>query len=287
MTNPRTLHPKLSDYTPAEESLPYWSRSTNPIVRRHLGLYWRTLPPELRPILWIVLGWGGVIALNMLIPSIANYTIVTVVLSLVIMPVAVVFYAHILFSIASKSAEAMQEERRNNTLNLLMATPMSLPQILLGKVASTLWRRMEDWVLVNYAVALTSAPLFYTLYSRIWAVDAYPLALPVAVMGGVVVSLLRLMVEPIMVGVIGVFVGTVTPYRNTAISLSVALSLAYFGLLWGVGRLPFVYGEVTRRSFTPPNHGAVLALDMVLPIILPVLISVGLLKLSAYLLTKD
>ena len=31
-------------------SLPYWARATNPIVRRHLGLYWRTLPPEFEPI---------------------------------------------------------------------------------------------------------------------------------------------------------------------------------------------------------------------------------------------
>ena len=35
------------------QSLPYWARATNPIVRRHLGLYWRTLPPEFEPIFYI------------------------------------------------------------------------------------------------------------------------------------------------------------------------------------------------------------------------------------------
>lgn len=278
---------QLTPITPAEESLPYWSRSTNPIVRRHLGLYWRTLPPELRPVLLISLAWVGIMLLNALVPSLANYTLVTVVVSLVIIPAAALVYGHILLTVAIQSADMMQEEKRNNTLNLLRATPMTLEQLLLGKVSAALWRRMEDWVLINYAVAFANTPLYYAFYGRVWLVDEAPFLFPVAVTGAMAVALLRLMLEPMMVGVIGVFVGTITPYRNTAISLSVALSVAYFGLLWLLGQVSGAYGEVTRRSFVPPNHGLIILLDYVLPLALPLLISAGLLRLTAYLITRD
>lgn len=281
------IHSRLTPVTPAEDSLPYWTRSTNPIVRRHLGLYWRTLPPELRPVLYIALGWIGVFILNLLIPNIANYTLVTVMVSLVVMPLTVLGYAHILLTIAIGAADMMQEERRNNTLNLLRTTPMTLEQILLGKVAASLWRRMDDWILVNYSVALTAPPIFYAAYSSIWLIDPLPLLFPTALTGLIAVSLLRLILEPLMVGVIGVFVGVITPQRNVAITLSVVMSVAYFGLLWLVGQFPFVHGITNRREFVPPSHGLVLLIDYVLPLVLPMLIMWGLLRLTTALITRD
>ncbi len=286
-----TIHPRLTPVQPAAERLPFWTRSTNPIVRRHLGLYWRTLPPEMRlPTLFLAI-WSALLMLDGLLANALQFTLIFLIVSLVFLPVTWLGYAHILLTIAVNASDAMQQERRNNTLQLLRATPISLQSILLGKVASACWRRMDDWVLLTTAVALTAAPLLFMNAAPIWQLSQNPIITAVAVVGLLAVSLLRLMVEPFLVGMVGVFIGTLVPQRNWAISLSVLFSSAYFALFWLISNLPVIRGAHLVRvrgagAFVPPNVWGILLMDYVLPIVLPLLLIMLLLKASTYLLER-
>lgn len=277
------IHNRLTPIEPAAERLPFWTRSTNPIVRRHLGLYWRTLPPELLPVLRILLGWSVLLLVGTLALDLLYFALIVLIVSLVVLPIATLWYGYILLDISMRAASMMQQEKRNNTLNLLMATPMSLEQILLGKVAAAFWRHMEDWTLICYAVVLTAPPAFFTLYSGVWQSKPYPLVLSIAVIGGTAVSLLRLVLEPLMIGMVAVFIGMVVPYRNTAISLSVALSGAYFLMLWLIAQLPAVKGGADIVA----NYPLSILVTFVLPVALPALITWGLLKLTVRVVRAD
>lgn len=281
------IHSRLTPVEPAAERLPFWSRSTNPIVRRHLGLYWRTLPPELQPVLRIVLVWIALLIGGVLVFDVLQVALVFLIVSFVVLPVLTLWYAHLLIEIAVRSAAMMQEERRDNTLTLLMTTPMSLEQILLGKVAAAFWRRMDDWVLIVYGVALAAPPAIYSAMSPVWQGTGSPLLVSVAVVGGLAVALLRIMLEPVMIGMIGVFVGAVVPYRNTTISLSVALGAAYVVLINLLARLPNLRPQQIGRVTVAPDYGLVVLIDFVLPIVLPALITWGLLRVTARLLRRD
>jgi ABC-type Na+ efflux pump permease subunit len=282
------IHARLTPVEPAAERMPYWTRSTNPIVRRHLGLYWRTLPPEVRPVLQALAVWSGLLLAGALIPATPFLIGSVIIVSLFVLPVALFTYAHVLVHIAINASAMMQEERRNDTLNLLMATPMTLEQILLGKVAAAVWRRMDDWILITYAVALTLPPVLYGFYMSPWESPGFVFALPLAVIAGLAATLLRLVVEPLMVGTLAVFIGAVVPYRSTAIIVSVALGAAYFFIYFMVARLPFIYGAVLRDGTVIPGSPALMRLfDFVLPAALPALITWTMLKLAVRVLTRD
>ena len=137
----------VDDRSPMQ-SLPYWARATNPIVRRHLGLYWRTLPPEFQPIFYICGFWVTALLVGIIFPFVTDLATTLIVVSVLVIPVGIIFYLRALFSIAANSAAVMADEIRNNTMQLLMSTPMSLEQIFLGKVASAIWRKMDDLVLI-------------------------------------------------------------------------------------------------------------------------------------------
>lgn len=279
---------RLTPVEPAVELLPYWTRATNPIVRRHLGLYWRTLPPQVRPLLKVFAVWSAVLLIGSLLQNILYVTLLVVIVSVVVLPIATLVYGHILLSIAMTAADTMQAEQRNDTLHLLMATPMSLEQILLGKVAAAIWKRMEDWILITWVVVIAAPPLLFSMYMPLWDVPGHPLVLPVAVIGATAVALLRLVLEPLMVGMIAVYIGAVVPYRSTAISVSVAVSLAYFTLMWLVTQLPIIHGTTLRDgTLIAPNYFLVVLFDLILPILLPALITWGMLRLTVRTLRQD
>lgn len=264
------------DLQDAEARLPYWARSTNPIVRRHLGLYWRTVPPELRPILLTVGVWIAIILAGVAVPAVLDLTLMLFLASLIIMPGAVLLFGHILLTIAISATHTMQQELRNNTFNLLRATPMTLEQILLGKVAAALWKRMDDLVLVAQLAAIFSPPILFSMYGDLWTEGPYWLA-HITIIIALITSLLRLILEPVMIGVISVFIGLVVPRRSMAITSSVALGGFYILLLNLARRLPGVQ----------ENPLLVAAFDFVLPLLLPVVIITGTLALARYLISSD
>ena len=213
------------------ESLPYWARATNPIVRLHLGLYWRTLPPEFEPILYICGFWVAALLAGIFFPFVTDLATTVIVVSVLVIPVGIIFYLRALFSIAANSAAVMADEIRNNTMALLMSTPMSLEQIFLGKVASAIWRRMDDLVLIVQGAAIFGPPLIIMHYAGLFPLrESGPLTY-VLILIMTITSLARLVLEPLMFGMVGVGIGAFLPFRNIAIITSVAWVAFYFLLI--------------------------------------------------------
>ncbi len=287
-TPTRHLLPDLTPVQSRTERLPYWARSTNPIVRRHLGLYWRTIPPDVRPFLMILGVWLGLLMVGILLPPFLDFAMISFLASLMIVPVAAVYYGYLLLSVAIESATAMQSEMTNNTFELLRTTPMHLSQILLGKVAASMWKHMDDFIMLAQITLAFSPPLIFTQYAQIWPMESTPLIAPVLTILGAVVAVLRVLLEPVMVGVLAIFIGVVVPGRSRAVTSAVFVAGFYFLLMNLISRAPNVRGfEVERGASVPPNVPLLLLFDLVLPILLPILISFGLLKLSETILSRD
>src|SRR3990172_7259314 len=128
---------------PARLELPAWARRTNPIVRRHLGMYWKTVPPDIEPLVTAYVVQVVLIFLSVPIPFIMNTLALFIVSSVVILPFSFYYYGRVLLNIAIDSSDAMSAELRNDTLDLLRTTPIPLQDIFLGKVAAALWRQMD------------------------------------------------------------------------------------------------------------------------------------------------
>ena len=230
----------VDDRSPMD-SLPYWARATNPIVRRHLGLYWRTLPPELEPIAYVTGFWITAMLLGIILPFISDLATTVIVVSVLVIPVGMIFYLRALISIAGNSAAAMADEIRNNTMQLLMSTPMSLEQIFLGKVASAIWRKMDDLILIVQGAAIFGPPLIIMHYAGLFPLRESGAATYLLIIALSVTSLLRMAIEPLMFGMVGVGIGAFVPFRSIAITASVAWVAFYFLLMIMVQQLNLEY----------------------------------------------
>lgn len=279
---------RFTEYTENQQRLPYWARSTNPIVRRHLGLYWRTIPPEAQPFIVIFMTWVVLLGSGIIFPPLLSLTMISYLASIMIIPFAMLLYGHVLVNIAIEAANAMQLEFANNTFQLLQATPMSLTQIFLGKVAAAMWRRMDDIVMIAQLALAFSPPIAYTIYSDFWSISEYgPAVAPVITLIAALVTVLRIFIEPIMIGVISVFIGVVVPGKGRAISSAVVVGTFYFLLINLLSRLPAVRGFETLEGSIPPNGTLVILTDFILPVIIPVIVIFGILKLAEIMLAQD
>jgi hypothetical protein len=279
----------LTQYGSTVEQLPYWARSTNPIVRRHLGLYWRTVPPELHPFFVMFGTWVVLLAIGIVLPPLFGFIMISFLASVMIVPLAMLLYGHVLLSVAIESARTMQQEISNDTFTLLRATPMSLTQVFLGKVAAAMWRRMDDIIMLAQIAIVFSPPLLFTIYSDLWKLEGAGLVIaPVMTLLATLVVTLRLILEPVMIGVLAVFIGLVIEGRSRAIASAVFIGSFYFILLNLLSRLPSIRGFTTADGIEiPPNIPLIVFMDFVLPIALPLLIIFGLLKLSERIVTSD
>jgi hypothetical protein len=262
----------------AMSRLPYWARSTNPIVRRHLGMYWRTLPPESRPLVQAFLGWVAVMAVMVLLPGLETLMSPVLIASLLAFPLVMGFYGYALVQISLGASRAMQEEQRNHTLDLLLTTPMSVDQILLGKAAAAIWRRQDDLTLLMAVVAyFLGAGMAWVTYSAYFPLSEYRLLLPVLVVIGLAVALVRLVLDALLVGAVSVLVGQAVPYRTTAMTTAVAVNAFYFLFLFLARYIPDVQA----------NPWAIVALDFVVPIVVPLVLIFASLRLAGALITRD
>ncbi|QPC84421.1 hypothetical protein G4Y79_08620 [Phototrophicus methaneseepsis] len=257
--------------------VPYWARNTNPIVRRHLGLGGHTVPPEMRP-LFIGFGvWSAIFILGAVWEPILHVTLLLFLASILLVPVAMLVYAHVLYTIAKAAAHNMQDEMKNKTINLLRTTPMTLNQIFLGKIAAAMWKRVDDLFLVAQIVVIFAPPILYSMYTSIWTPVDQPLLSVIMVLIALFVSLVRLLLEPIMIGALAVLVGVVAPNRGTAQSTTVALGAFYFLLLNLARHIPSVVG----------NANLVFLIDFVLPVVLPALMIYAFLRIAYRIVTAD
>ena len=268
----------VDDRSPME-TLPYWARATNPIVRRHLGLYWRTLPPEFEPILYITGFWAAALLAGIALPFITDLATTVIVVSILVIPVGMLFYLRALFSIAAHSAAAMSDEIRSNTMQLLMSTPMSLDQIFLGKAAAAIWRKMDDLVMITQGAALFGPPLMIMHYASLFPLRDSGLLPYVLIVALSLVSLARLILEPVMFGIVGVGIGAFVPFRSAAMTSSVAFVGFYFLLMIMLQRLGLQFLQTALEAESSGLTSALAAslsllalTELLLPVALPYLL---------------
>jgi hypothetical protein len=126
------------------------------------------------------------------------------------------------------------------------------------------------------------------VYSEFWALDQYPVLSQVMVIISLIVSLLRLIIEPVFIGTLAIFISVLVPNRATAITGTVALSVFYFVMINLVNRLPFIRGaELLDGTIIPPNHLMIGLFEFVLPLLLPALLSYVFLRLAVRTVTAD
>ncbi|MCA9893275.1 MAG: hypothetical protein KC615_09835 [Anaerolineae bacterium] len=261
----------------ATSIVPYWARNTNPIVRRHLGLGGHTVPPAMRPILIIFGVWAMILLFGLIWQPIVHITLLLFLASIMLVPVSMVLYAHVLFTVAKTAAHNMQDEMKNKTINLLRTTPMTLEQIFLGKIAAAMWKRMDDLALVAQITVLFGPPILYSMYSPVWPPTENALLSVFMILLSIVVSLLRIILEPVMIGSLAVLVGVVAPNRSTAISATVALGAFYVLLLNLARQIPTIEA----------NANLIFLMDFVLPILLPAVFSYVFLRAAYRIVTAD
>lgn len=274
-TDIRVIHlPEKYQSPELDQRLPAWARRSNPIIRRQLGMYWKTILPEVGMLVKLVLVQVALVALSLLLPFLFDLALPTITAALLLFPIALYLYGHILFGIGVGAALSVVDEVRKDTFDLVRATPMSLQSILASKMAASIWRQLENLGLLMIAVAVLSMPLLISLYATQYPIDVHPLLSRVAMALGLVVSLLRLALEPFMIAAIGQSAGAAFPVRSTAVITTAFLGGSYFLLLNLLRLVPMAW----------PLHFVV---EFVLPVALPLLLTWGAMRLTERLLTRN
>jgi hypothetical protein len=250
-----------------DANLPAWARRSNPIVKRQLGYFWRVIPPQLEPLAqWYVIQ-SGLVLLTIVLPLLYTLLLPLVLISLSILPFALAYYGRALYDLAADSSRAMVSEVEDNTLTLLMATPMSVREILLSKIAASLWRQSDPLSILLTIVAYTQMPALTLLYVNAFPVEQYGVLPQFMVVLVFAASIARLPLEMFMVATMGQYIGATTPGRGTAAATTLGAVVFYFALL-----------NAPRLFPLPP--GLVILVEGVLPVLLPALVIAALLALT-------
>ncbi len=257
-----------------DTSFPHWARRTNPIVRRQLGIHWRTFPPQMGPLLkWFV---GVSVAVLLTIPySYLFLFILTILLAgMVLLPYAFYVYVRALAAIIADTSTAVASEFQNSTLTLLRTTPFSAMEILLSKVSAAVWRRMDELDQVLTFSAALGMPAILLFYLTYWPPTDYPGIPQIMAIINYAVALIRLPLEMFMVGSLAAMMGAATRMRSSAIT-STAVLMFFYVLLLNLARYLDVSWPIQ------------VIIDSVLPVVLPITISYAALHAAFYFITRD
>jgi len=257
-----------------DRRLPVWARRTNPIVRRHLGVYWKAILPETEPMLRLLLFQLALLLLSFALPFILDFAMPFIIVSIFLLPVTIYYYGLLLWRVGKECSLLMIDERESNTLALLLTTPLPISHIIFSKVAAGFWRRVEDFGVLAMAAVFLSLPVIIMHYAAQWPIDEYPVFARVGMMLGLIVSLLRLILEPLMIGAMGVMIGAGAPDRISAVVGISALSFFYFALI----NLP---------RLLPMSLPLWIVIEIVLPIVLPLIFIWLSYLLARHLLRRD
>jgi hypothetical protein len=274
-TSPDVRIVRAVEYKPVEldKRLPLWARRSNPIIRRQLGMYWKTILPEMGFLVKIVLAQAGLIVATMPLPFLFDLALPTITASILLFPVAVYMYIQLMLAIGYTTSVNVADEMRNDTFTLLRATPMSLQAILASKIAAAIWRQVENLSLLIIAAALFSLPILISHYATLWPLDENPVLARLGMVLGLVVSLLRLFLEPFMIGAFGVMAGAALRVRSSAVIVTALMAFFYFLLL-----------NLLRVIQMPwPLQFVV---EFVLPLALPLLLIWLCFKVARFLITR-
>lgn len=273
--DPAAIRRLTEGTTRIDDNLPRWARRSHPIVRQQLGIYWKTLPLEVE--LWtrLLILQVGLVLLALPFPLLYSFVMPIVTVSIILVPGAFYVYGLVLMQIGRRATDAMFTERRSNTLALLRVTPLALHEIFFSKIAASIWRNLDNLSLVFSAHVLLSLPLLVLQYANIFGPGATQSAQTVvAIILALLVNMLRLFLEPVMVGALGLLFGTFVNPRIAAEIITITLSAVYFAFI----NLP---------RLLPLGPTARLLVDFALPLGLPVIITVGALAATRYLIHRD
>lgn len=257
-----------------DSNLPAWARRTNPIVRRELGIYWRTFVPQLDSLgRWYAVQ-GGIILLTVQFPNLFTPILMMLLISMMMLPIAFVYYVRLLAEIIADSVASITNEFENDTLMLLRVTPISVRHILLSKSIAALWRRMEGLDLLLSASLFLGTPVIALSAVVNWSPESNPLVPQSLILVLILVSMVRLPLEMFMVSLLAITMGAIIRARSTAIIVTAALTFFYF-LLLNLPRLMTLSLPMT------------LLVEALLPVMLPLLLIWTCLKGTTYFITRD
>lgn len=259
--------------TQVDSNLPRWARRSNPVVRRELGRGWKMLFPNVR-VLSRVLFAQLLMALLLPRSLLMTITLPIAALSTLLIPVVLLLYGRVLVTVSVSSATSMTLAHNHHTLDLLRVSSLSTWDIILGKVAASVWHRMDDIDMVVLAVTLFSLPML--VIQHLGGLEPGDPALSGRILTSLtLVSLpLRVLLEPFMLGALGVLLGSVLRTRAGAVTTTMGLGLFYVLLV-----------NMTRLIAMPFANR--LIADIVLPLVLPLLITAGALWLTHWLLRRN
>ncbi len=247
-----------------DTNLPHWARRSNPIVKRELGGYWKVLPPD--PAFYIKLVSIDAVLL-FLVPTqvLLGVTQPLAGIALVAIPALLFMYTRALFTVVDSCATSIVRAHQNNTLDLVRVSDLPLSQILLGKIAASVWRGLDDIAVTLFGIGLLAGPLLLLQYV---AFSAYSVPLSrVGILLSLVAVLLRLILEPFMVGAVAQLVGSWLKTRATAVTVTLVLAAFYYAML-----------TVPRVAALP--WAARVFIEAVLPVLLPLGLGLGALMLT-------
>lgn len=257
-----------------DQEFPYWARRSNPLVRRQLGVYWKTVLPESGTLARVYLFQVGVILLSVLFPFVFRISAGVAVASVILMPIAFVAYFRVLLYVANDATLAVVTELRENTLALLQITPLTLREILMSKAAAAVWRRAEELSMVISTAFMLTLPLLLLQYTGMISLQQYPVESRFVVFAALTVALARLFLEPLMVAAIGVVVAIIMPFRISGVLWTMTITGGYFALI-----------NLPRLLNMPVNLR--LLLEIALPLIVPLIIIWSAFRFATYLLLRD
>lgn len=258
----------------ADLRLPRWARRSHPIVRRQLGLNWRTLAPDYGQLLRIYLLQVALIAATFALPFLFNLIVPLVMAIYLLLPLAFAAYGYCLYHIAAGASQQMAREARQESVQLLKMLPIPLPELLLAQAAAAMWKRVDLIGSLLTIGAFLSLPGVIARYANLWSPYDYPLFSRAAMALGLASLLLRLVLEPFMVSAIGVVMGLAMPHRAASVLWSLGVSGLYFLILNLMRQLPM-------------GDGARFAVEIVLPLAAPLLVVWLMLRLALFLLRPD
>lgn len=250
-----------------DRSLPAWARRSHPVVRRHLGVFWRVLPPQLDVILRNALLFSAVVMFTVVAPFLYTMLLPLSLLSLAILPFALFYYARTLYDLASDASRAMVREIDGNTLPLLLAAPISPRELLLSKIAGSLWRQSDPMNTLLNIVLYSQLPGVMVIYINVFPPQEYQALTQIMTVIVYLASLVRIPLEMFMIATIGQYIGLTTRGRSTAAATTLGIVVFYFVMVNALRLLPLsVAGD--------------LIVNVALPVLMPPIISAGVLWFS-------
>ncbi len=210
---------------------PHWARRSHPLVRRHLGPYWRVIPPQFETYLQWYLVQVVIIFLTIPLGFLFTVLVPLVLIALALLPISLFYYSRTLYALASDSSRAMVADIENHTLPLVLATPLNLREILLSRVAGAMWKQSEALAMLLAVATFTQLPTLMMIYVNRFPVEEFGITAHIFMLLLLGSSIVRLPLEMFMVSAIGLYIGVTTHGRNTAAATALTLVIFYFVLI--------------------------------------------------------